>query len=167
MKDNKRLKELSDNYEVDFDSAAWDKMEKLLPEASSPRVPFFKRFRFVVVVVLLLITFVGGLFITLKKGVEETVIVENKTEFIIDNQEVTIDNQGVIETKTPIVTKLAKKRKTVSINLKSPKASLPNTRVLKTLIAKPRPTPIMVEPYNVIVLFIVSLSMFTLRTVFI
>ncbi len=95
MKDNKRLKELSDNYEVDFDSVAWDKMEKLLPEASSPRVPFFKRFRFIAAVVLLLVGFVGGLFFLSKE--EGSGIVVNDTD-VIDSQVIMEDVVGVENT---------------------------------------------------------------------
>ena len=94
MKDNKRLKELSDNYEVDFDSAAWDKMEKLLPEASSPRVPFFKRFRFIAATILLLVAFVGGLFVVSNNGSEGAVIVEIDVVERVDNQ---IVEEDVVE----------------------------------------------------------------------
>ena len=91
MKDNKRLKELSDKYEVDFDPAAWDKMEKLLPEASSPRVPFFKRWRIIAAAVLLLLAFVGGLFVASQQESGDVVIAGNDVEIVADNQVVVKD----------------------------------------------------------------------------
>ena len=56
MKDNnKRLQELSDNYEVEFDPAAWDKMEKLLPDAASPRLPFYENLKLIAAMMILCI----------------------------------------------------------------------------------------------------------------
>ncbi|MGK0365429.1 MAG: putative repeat protein (TIGR01451 family) [Saprospiraceae bacterium] len=91
MKDNKRLKELSDKYEVDFDPAAWDKMEKLLPEATSPRMPFFKRLRFIAAAILLLLVFVGGLFVVSQEKVDSVVIVGNDVEEVVDSQDIKED----------------------------------------------------------------------------
>lgn len=74
--DNKRLRELSDNYEVEFDPAAWDKMEKLLPEPASPKPPFLLYLISIAAVLLILLALYFGLSDT---GNPQTPIAETQT----------------------------------------------------------------------------------------
>ena len=104
---HKRLRDLSDDYEVDFDPAAWDKMEKLLPDAASYKPPFFKYIKLIAAMMLLIFAVyfaLSGAWNT------ETPIAETKP---VDNRQITVSTDKTepeSKDKTPEIARPQEKK---------------------------------------------------------